>query len=623
MSGVSTWLRSPLFWICVLAAALRAAGLFWGLPGADGWDDDGVAPRNFLVGLAESYTPGHHFTYPPLHMILLGLLCLPGIVAALLSAPSLHPADVIATMTQVPYMTFFSVVARLVSIGFSLGTIVVMAKMGALIAGRRAGLLAALVLALNAAFTYYGAVSNLDGPSLLWASLSLYYFMRLMALHEASAIRWAMLCAAAAVATKDQTYALFVLSIPAGLGLWFASDAWARSNYRTIFGGLAFWAIAALAALLVIDGAVINPHGFADRVAFLTGPASVDYEQYARGPFGWLALLTDSALFAPRYYPTVVFLAALIGAGCIAADRTKRAAGLLPLLAIVSFTLAFNFVALRSETRFLLPQSVFIALYAGVAAEFLLRSEIFLVRRAWLASCLLAGCFAFVRCAGITTAFLADPRYDAERWMADHMRPGERVEIYGLNAYLPRFPAGLAVVRVGPKPLKSRNPLPGVKEVRELYGAVGSRRPRYLVVPGFWVADYISRSSKASDAGRIVQKVGVAARLDVDARNYFGALFLGRLPYRLVHRSSYTAPLGPNVNAYESLAQTVYIFEIDPTREFEPIVTVPKSAASSRPVPFYGGIRRAAGDGQGAPRLPGLAFVTRGYHIDRTWGWNA
>ena len=102
LSTLSLWCRSPLFWILLGAALLRAAGVFWGLPGADGWDDDGVAPRNFLVGLAQTYTPGAHFTYPPLHMFLLGVLTLPGLILAIAHAPSLHPQDVIATITQVP-----------------------------------------------------------------------------------------------------------------------------------------------------------------------------------------------------------------------------------------------------------------------------------------------------------------------------------------------------------------------------------------------------------------------------------------------------------------------------------------------------------------------------------------
>ncbi len=67
-------LRAPLFWILLAAAGLRLAGLFWGLPAADGWDDDGFAPRNFLTALALTWTataPG--FTYPPLHALLLAV----------------------------------------------------------------------------------------------------------------------------------------------------------------------------------------------------------------------------------------------------------------------------------------------------------------------------------------------------------------------------------------------------------------------------------------------------------------------------------------------------------------------------------------------------------------------
>ena len=83
-------LRKPL-WIVVLAVVLRLPGLGWGLPASDGWDDDGVAPRNFLVGLAQTYVPGAFFTYPPLHMIWLTLLNLPVIGIALAHA-RVHPA---------------------------------------------------------------------------------------------------------------------------------------------------------------------------------------------------------------------------------------------------------------------------------------------------------------------------------------------------------------------------------------------------------------------------------------------------------------------------------------------------------------------------------------------------
>ena len=49
------YLRAPLFWVLVLAVAMRVAGIAWGLPASDGWDDDGFAPRNFLTALALTY----------------------------------------------------------------------------------------------------------------------------------------------------------------------------------------------------------------------------------------------------------------------------------------------------------------------------------------------------------------------------------------------------------------------------------------------------------------------------------------------------------------------------------------------------------------------------------------
>jgi hypothetical protein len=385
----------------------------------------------------------------------------------------------------------------------------------------------------------------------------------------------------------------------------------------------ALWAFAALFCLLLIDGALTNPHGFADRIAFLRGPASQDYTQYELGPRGWLALLSDSVLFSGRYYPALLWGLAVLGLGRVFWERPFRLFAMLPLLVIVSFTLFFNFVALRSEPRFLLPQSVFVAVYIGLGADLAFSAQKTWLRNGMKAVAGAGAVLALFGPLGIAMAFAADPRLDAERWMAGHMRPGDRVEIYGLNAYLPRIPAGLDARRISPRPLKGRNPLPGITEIRAPYGTAEEWRPRYLVIPGYWVASYIQTKSEASGGGRIVQKVGRAAQLDVDARNYFGALFAGRLPYRLAHRSGYTAPLGPSVNAYESLTQTVFIFERDPARDIEPIVTAPKSSASLPANLLYRGSRRTADAALGYPVQPGLAFVSRGYHIDRTWGWNA
>ena len=53
--------RSPLAWIVLAVGVLHVVGIGWGLPASDGWDNDGVAPRDFLPGLAATFTPGRFY----------------------------------------------------------------------------------------------------------------------------------------------------------------------------------------------------------------------------------------------------------------------------------------------------------------------------------------------------------------------------------------------------------------------------------------------------------------------------------------------------------------------------------------------------------------------------------
>ena len=559
------WLRSPLFWILVLAFALRLPGLFWGLPGSDGWDDDGVAPRNFLVGLALTYMPGSYFTYPPLHMFLLALITLPGVVTALLKAHALNQAALTAEFIKVPYMTAFAVVARLVSIAMSLGTIVCVSRMAELIGGRRAGLFAALACVMNAAFTYYGAVTNLDGPEVFWCSFSLLIWMRLIRDRDPKQAKWATLSAAAAVATKDQAYAAFLLAIPSALALWLAIDPEARKQFRRIILSIALWSAIAILALLFIDGAITNPFGFARRVAFLTGPASRDYAEYTPSGLGYVQLLKDLWAHIPRFYPVPVVLLGAAGVAVHGArfreNRALFAGGLLPLFAAFSFTLAFNFMVLRTGNRFLLLQFLLLAAYVGVAVDWLVFSEPPALRLLFRALLPLLGALALYQCIGVDRAFLFDPRYDAETWLALHAAPRATVETYGRNAFLPRFPADTAVSRIDSLPLQKRNPQPDLTELRVPPQAIESRRPRFVVINTFVVRDDFAVAAKIVDEDHVVPVVlGHSAR-GLAAQAYFRELYEGKLHYRLVHVSAFRNWFWQSLDGYESLAQPILIFE--------------------------------------------------------------
>src|SRR3954467_3869698 len=255
-------LKHPLAYILVAAARLALPGLLWELPASDGWDDDGFAPRNFLAALALTWKPGSYFTYPPLHAILLAIPALPGILIALLHVPSFHQADVIAEFTKPGTMTYFAVVGRLVSLAMSLGIIWAVGEMARLVGGRAAGLFAAGAAALNFGLTYYGQVSNLDVPYLFWGALALLWGMRAVAEQRPQHFWAAALLAAAAVATKDQAYALFLLSLPLFLLTWFLIDHWPRQEVRALVRVLLPAIAAALVLLLLVDGAITNWSGF-------------------------------------------------------------------------------------------------------------------------------------------------------------------------------------------------------------------------------------------------------------------------------------------------------------------------------------------------------------------------
>jgi 4-amino-4-deoxy-L-arabinose transferase-like glycosyltransferase len=551
--------REPLFWILLAAAGLRLAGLFWGLPASDGWDDDGFVPRNFLTALALTWKPGSFFTYPPLHALLLAVPSLPVAGWALAHAPSLSQQDVIATITSPVYMTYFAVVGRLVGIAMSLGIIWCVGAMTRLVAGGRAGLFASAACALSVLLTYYGQVGNLDVPCLFWSLLALLAVMRAIAGHDLRQVWWAALLAAAAVATKDQAYAIFALSLPLVLALWCAADAWPRAHARRLVLSLACAAAVALFVLLLLDGAITNPSGFLRRVAFLTGPASQDYAEYVQGPRGWAALLRDMLVYFGRGTGGLVLVLAALGLGLHIwkSKGAVRIAGLLPLLAILSFIVCFNFAALRSDDRFLLPQAVLACVYIGIAAEALAFASP--ARR-------LAGRFILATLAvvalhqafGVNAAMLMDPRYDAERWMAAHVAPGDTVEIYGQNCFQPRFAPGMKVSRVGQGPLNLRNPLPGVTELRQPFGA--ARGARFILVSAVWARRYL-RPEVPPGAGRVYSKIQQGDFADADARGWFAGLRDGSRGYRLVHASVYDGAIWPAIHIHDSLAETIWIYE--------------------------------------------------------------
>ena len=457
-------IRSPLFWILCGAAAMRTVGLTWGLPASDGWDSDGIAPRDFLVGVVKTYQTGEFFTYPPLQLLLLTVVTFPGWMVGIFKAHSFAPPDVIAELIKVPYMTFFAIAARIVSAAMSVGTIVWVGKIGEELGGKRAGVCAAAACALNATLVYYGNVTNLDGPCLFWSTLAVWQWMRAIARHEPRLFRWAGLFTVAAIATKDQAYAVFLLSLPMVFAMWIAADPWPRRNWRLVTGQLCIAIAVASIALLAVDGAITKP-------ARIRRPRFVSSRAGQSGSCVLPARLERPPSVAGRrirQLSTRVPSDRSVSWGfrplrsCLASARQPFALGrrVLPPVCnpVVHADIQSHRVAFRGS-------------FCVGSDGIFFRLSGHRRRRACIqciSSCPMgrAGChrgscwLAFVQCVAVNTAFLYDARYDAEQWLREHVRQGDTIETYGQNVYLPRFPATANVTRVAPTSGRKRWPAP-------------------------------------------------------------------------------------------------------------------------------------------------------------------
>jgi hypothetical protein len=573
MAGLRGWLRrgraalaSPLVWVVLGSGVLYGVGLGWGLPASDTWDNDGVAPRDFLVAVAQTFDKqGFDFAYlhlAPVHLVLLAILTLPVTLAAVIAAHGSAPAALVHEMIQTPYMTAIAWIARLVTVAMALGHVWALGKIAEELRGRRAGLLVAAVAGVNAVLVYYAHTTDLEVPYLFWTSLALLALVRALARREPRRLRAFAVLGALAIGTKDQAAGVFLFGAPLAIALWVWTDAWAREHRGSVLRE-AFVALGiALGVFLVADEVVVNPTGFLARVHFLLGPASQDHAQYTADLVGRVAVLADVVGNFGEFFPVAMAPFALLGFGSVlVGPREARTAGWVPFLALSSFVVAINLTALRTEHRFLLFPMEMVGLYVGLGFDQLLAS-VRAPKLSWLArgavAVLLA--LALFKAAGVDEVLLHDPRYEAEAFLRDHVVPGDLVETYGINVYSPRFPQTMQVARVGPEPVRGRSPLAGVTDVQDAWDGLSARQPRWIVVSEGWMWHYLEDPAPES-SGRILPPAQVKQAQDAAASRYFRALMGGELGYRKVHLCRFTSSLWPRVRIHASTGESIWILE--------------------------------------------------------------
>jgi hypothetical protein len=522
----------------------QVAAALWDLPGSWGWENDAVAPRDFFAGIGTNLTPGQGHRYPLLHNLLVGLVCAPVLIFAALptlmdtgfDAESLRSA-----VLAVGPMTACSVLAKLLTVTMSAVGLLALARISRRTFSLQSARWTLLLAATCISVAYYGRTSNLDMPYVMWTLLALDRLLTVIERGDRRSYRWMGLFVAAAVATKDQAYASFVLVLPLYLLAWPLLRRDALAARSTHWRYLLESAAIALLGYGLLGGGLLNPSGFLTRIDMLIGPASEDWRAYDLSATGIGAQLADLGRNQSRFWwPWPLVAAGWMGIPIALlrnGEPCPRIVRLLPLVAMASFLTAFTLVVGRAEHRFVLPIGLGLAVYGGVTLDTLVRR---LGRAGYgLATLLIA--HAALNSFQLHLTQWGDARREVLRSLAT-LPPDSVVETYGHTVYQPHFEtspsSSYRCRRVGPIPLGRRNPLVGCREVLGAWADAVERRPDAIVL-----THWARRFETPARAGRPTSSAMTKDAHDATSRDFFQDALEDQLPgYRVELRAEPQLP---------------------------------------------------------------------------------
>ena len=300
------------------AVALRMLGITWGLPGEGhlfSYHPDEFFSLQAAVNLLNRDPNPHFFNYPSLYLYLVAAACM---VA--------HGVSTIgAGLEQFPdILRSFTLDARLVTVALSALTVWAVYAAASRVAGRRAGLLAAAVLAVAPGHVLYSHFAAVDVPVALFTTLSFLATLVLLDDARPKAAVLAGLAVGAAAATKyNGALALVMPLLALGIRLRCAPkpDRRAALKQALLVVVVAAVAFCICSPYVILDWQTAGGHIAFEREHMRVGeyPAKVAY------PCGWF--------FHARALSYAVggsaILLPLVGLSGVA--LRKRFAALLPL----------------------------------------------------------------------------------------------------------------------------------------------------------------------------------------------------------------------------------------------------------------------------------------------------
>ena len=475
----------------LLLAVVHVWGISWGLPGMpNSWAPDEFSPLLIREAIQQKFSGGWQVLYPPGQIYVLA--------AALAPIEVLDGTGVIEFGSRPTYLVAFYVI-RLVSVIMAAGTAIVVFRIGSELFDARSGVFAALAIGLSVPFVFYAKLANVEVPYLFWLALSLLYFVRILARHERRDYVLFALTAAFAIGTKDQASPLYLLTpIPIAASQY---ALWKRRGepavwWRSLVNANTATVIAVGAVTLaVIHNLAFNAAGAVERLRIMTGPITTSLQEFPNTIAGHLGMLLLGVRHLQFSMGWPFFAAALAGIVLAMARRREDGRPLMLLLLIAGYWIFLIVPLMYHYDRYLLPVVLILSLFAGHASAVFTRPGSLAGVRRTLAA--LALVFSTLYAASVDVLLASDGRYEAERWMRNHIPAGARVMAVGYDLYLPRFDDLEVLLR--PEPT-----------VEDLIGA----RTDYLVTTSLFDEKRLADNPKAVE--------------------FFNAVVMGKTPYRPV-----------------------------------------------------------------------------------------
>jgi 4-amino-4-deoxy-L-arabinose transferase-like glycosyltransferase len=452
---------APLAGILALSFVLNSFGFWYALPypppatwqppgvSVQNWAFDSIAPVDPLAAGVDLFSWGRWsrkvFDYPLAHYMVLGAVYAPYLLVLFLTGGFVEdpsPGYPYGLADPVTTLTVLTVLARFVAAAMGTGSVFFVYGLTVEFFGRRAGLFAAISVALGYVFIFYAHTENLEIPYLFWALLALWAYARVIRVGGHRNFILLGVGSALAIATKDQAYALFTL-MPAAV-LWAHYRLHQPSaptlsqvvpwlvHRHLVSAGLGF-----VAAFTLGNNLLFNFPRFVLHLQFLLRNPTLDRYLDPTAPGDYLRLfqLTLYYLQAAMGWPIFV----LAGLGLLHVLWRHRASSwplMLPLLSYYGLFIFGNLFYVHA--RHMLPVAILLAPFVGKLVNDLLENP---ALPRWALCGMLAATYTYSAVYGfsVNLTLICDSRQQSADWLSVHAPVGSQIEVYSPRLFLPRY----------------------------------------------------------------------------------------------------------------------------------------------------------------------------------------